>query len=73
LAIQLAGRGKTSIVPSGYQLVAGDHDFHVVNLTPSVTLLTEVKANLDDNSGLPSFYKGMCALTRLISMYAIYG
>ena len=29
----------------GYQLIAGDHDFHVVNLTPSVTLLTDIKPN----------------------------
>ena len=56
LAIQLAPRGKSSIVPAAYELVAGDHDFHVVNLTPSVTLLTEIKANSD--GGLPSLYKG---------------
>ena len=58
LAIQLASRGKSSIVPAGFQLVAGDHDFHVVNLTPSVTLLTEIKPHPDGNGGLPSFYKG---------------
>jgi len=58
LPIQLAARGKASIVPSGFDLVAGDHDFHVVNLTPSVTLLTEVKANPDGSGKLPSFYKG---------------
>ena len=45
-------------MPCGYQLVAGDHDFHVVNLTPSVTLLTEVKANPDGTGKLPSLYKG---------------
>jgi len=53
LPIQLAGRGKANIVPVDYNLVAGD--FHVVNLTPSVTLLTEVKPNLDGNGELPSF------------------
>ena len=58
LPIQLASRGKASIVPAGYDLVAGDHDFHVVNLTPSVTLLTEIKENPDGNGGLPSLYKG---------------
>jgi hypothetical protein len=49
-------------VPYGCQLVAGDHDFHVVNLTPSATLLTEIKANSDGDGGLPSFYKGLYAL-----------
>ena len=44
-------------MPSGYHLVAGDHAFYVVNLTPSVTLLTEVKANPDGNGNLPSLYK----------------
>ncbi len=58
LPIQLAGRGKASIVPVVCNLVAGDHDFHVVNLTPSVTLLTEVKPNPDGNRELPRFYKG---------------
>jgi hypothetical protein len=45
-------------VPVGCDLVAGDHDFHVVNLTPSVTLLTDIKENPDGNGGLPSLYKG---------------
>ncbi len=73
MAIQLASRGNASIVPSGYQLVAGDHDFHVVNLTPSVTLLTEIKADIDGDGGLPSFYKGMYALPRLIDIvFVIY-
>ena len=58
LPIQLASRGKSSIVPIGYQLIAGDHDFHVVNLTPSVTLLTDIKPNENEEGGLPSFYKG---------------
>jgi hypothetical protein len=58
LPIQLASRGKASIVPVGYDLVAGDHDFHVVNLIPSVTLLTGIKETPDGNGGLPSLYKG---------------
>ena len=45
-------------MPSGYDLVAGDHDFHVCNLTPSVTLLTDIKAHPDGNGDLPSLYKG---------------
>ncbi len=62
LPIQLAQRGKSGIVPTGCELVAGDHDFHVVNLTPSVTLVTEVKANLDGTEELPSFYKDVIAI-----------
>ena len=46
-------------MPTGFELVAGDHDFHVVNSTPGVTLPTEVKANLDGSGKMPSFYKGM--------------
>ena len=42
----------------GYDLVVGDHDFHIVNSTPSVTLLTEVKAHRDGNGQLPSLCKG---------------
>ena len=45
-------------MPVGYKLIAGDHDFHVVNLTPSVTLLTDIKPNENGDGGLPSFYKG---------------
>ena len=43
-------------MPLGCELVVGDHDFHVVNLTHSVTLLTKVKKN--PYGGLPSLYKG---------------
>jgi len=69
LPIELAARGKANIVPTGYPLVAEDHDFHVVNLTPSVTLLTEINANLYGNGGSPSFYKGMYALSNYICLY----
>ena len=61
LPIQLAQRGKSCIVPSCCELVAGDHDFHVVKLTPNVTLVTKVKANLDGTEELPSFYKDVIA------------
>jgi len=68
LPIQLTSRGKSSIVFVGYQLIAGDHDFHVVNLTPSVTLLTDIKPNENGEGGLPNFYKGkLCDL--LFYMY----
>jgi hypothetical protein len=51
--------------------VAGDHDFHVVNLTPSVTLVTVVKADPNGNDGgLPSFYKGklICCIVNAITV-----
>jgi hypothetical protein len=43
-------------VPVGYQLIAGDHDFHVVNLTARVTLLADIKPTENNDGGLPSFY-----------------
>jgi hypothetical protein len=58
LPIQLASRGKASIVPVRLDLVAGDHEFHVVNLTLSVIVLTDMKEIPDGNGGLPSMYKG---------------
>ena len=58
LPIQLVQRGKANSVPCGLELVAGDHDFHVCNLTPSVTLLTDIKAHPDGDGELPSLYKG---------------
>ncbi len=55
--------GQSSIVLVGYQLIVSDHDFHVVNLTPSVTLLTDIKPNENVEGGLPSFHKGeLCEL-----------
>jgi hypothetical protein len=64
LPIQLAARGKECMVPACCELVAGDHDFHVVNLTPSVTLLTEVKSDAAKRGSghLPSLYKGLLLL-----------
>ncbi len=71
LPIQLASRGKSSIMPVGYQLIAGNNDFHVVNLTPRVTLLTDIKPNENGEGGLPSFYKGeLCDL--LFNIYYNY-
>jgi hypothetical protein len=67
LPIQLAQRGKASIVPWGFDLVAGDHDFHVCNLTPSVTLLTNIKAHPDGDGRLPSLYKGNIILINAIN------
>lgn len=56
-------------MPVGYQLIAGDHDFHVVNLTPSVTLLTDIKPNENGDGGLPSFYKGATCCSFIFYVY----
>ena len=68
LPIQLAQRGKANIVPSGCELVAGDHDFHVCNLTHSVTLLTDIKAHPDGDGGLPSLYRGKSIVVYCINI-----
>ena len=56
-------------MPVGYQLIAGDHDFHVVNLTPSVTLLTDIKPNENGDGGLPSFYKDATCCSFIFYVY----
>ena len=58
-------------MPIGYPLIAGDHDFHVVNLTASATLLTDIKTNENGEGELPTFYRGkMCDL--LFNIYYNY-
>ena len=52
-------------MPSGCEIVVGDHDFHVVNLTPSVTLLKEVKSDLVGNDDLTSVYKVNCIFSHI--------
>ncbi len=57
-------------MPAGYQLIAGDHDFHVVNrLTPSVTLLTDIKPNENGDGELPSFCKGATYCSFILYLY----
>ena len=45
LADAFGGRGKKSMLPSDVNVVAGDHDFHVVSLTLSVTLEVNISCN----------------------------
>jgi hypothetical protein len=68
LPIQLASMGKVEIVPVGFKLVLIDHDFHVVNLTRE-PLLAKIKANLDGNGELKSFYKGIFVLSRVLNLF----
>ena len=61
LAVQAGARGKVSIVPSDVTVVAGDHDFHVVNLTPIVYLARTVPpASAAEDV---SYYQGQVAVS----------
>ena len=42
LAIGFGGRGRPAIVEDEITMAAGDHDFHKVSLTPSVTLVKRI-------------------------------
>jgi len=64
LPIQMASRGKANIVPTGFELALGDHDFRVVNITPSVTLLTEVKSD-PDGMHVPLCFLHVCLFVTL--------
>jgi hypothetical protein len=57
LAVSFGGRGRCSILPSDCKAIAGDHDFKVVSLTPSVTLRVEVQP--DEGEDGTSFYRGI--------------
>lgn len=54
--ICFGGRNRKSLMPTDVTITALDHDFHVVSLTPSVSLLVEVPSDTDAD---PSFYRGM--------------
>ena len=54
--IEFGGRGRKSIMPTDVNMRALDHNFHVVNLTPSVSLVVEVPTHGDAD---PSFYRGI--------------
>ena len=50
------GRGRSNILPSNVESVAGDHDFYIVNFTPSVRLHVYVKP--DKGQDMISYYRG---------------
>jgi hypothetical protein len=56
LAVSFGGRGRCSILPSDVKAIAGDHDFKIVSLTPSLTLRIDVKPN--EGGGGTSYYRG---------------
>ncbi len=56
LAVAFGGRGRRSILPTDVTSIAGDHDFKIVSLTPSVTLRVDV--SLDEGEDGISYYRG---------------
>jgi hypothetical protein len=67
LAVSFGGRGRCSILPTDVKAVAGDHDFKIVSLTPSVTLRVEVKPDEDEDG--TSYYRGvsrMCLVANIV-------
>eukprot|EP00873_Tetraselmis_striata_P041898 jgi/Tetstr1/462162/TSEL_007227.t1 len=54
--ICFGGRNRKSLMPTDVTITAMDHDFHVVSLTPNVSLLVEVPSDTDAD---PSFYRGV--------------
>jgi hypothetical protein len=49
LAVSFGGRGRCSILPTDVKVIAYDHDFKIVNLTPSVTLRVDDKRDEGEN------------------------
>ena len=47
-----------SILPADIESKAGDHDFHMVSLTPSVTLLVDFDGDINEQDTELSFYRG---------------
>ena len=56
LAVSFGERGRRSILPTDLTSIAGDHDFKIVSLTPSVTLRVDV--SLDEGEDRTSYYRG---------------
>ena len=56
LSVSFSGRGHRSMLPTDMTTVAGDHDFKIVSLTPSVTLSVDVKP--DEEEDCSSYYRG---------------
>ena len=56
--IAFGGRGRTSILPADVEAKAGDHDFHVVSATPSVSLVVDIDGTATAEVGRTSFYQG---------------
>ncbi len=69
LAVSFGGRGRCSILPTDAKAIAGDHDFKIVSLSPSVTLRVEVRP--DEGEDCTSYFRGKCILY-LYSAHNLY-
>ena len=69
LAVSFGGRGRCSILPTDVKAVAGDHDFKIVSLTPSVTLRVDVKP--DEGEDGTSYYRGEVVSFSVICMFTL--
>ena len=56
LPASFGGHGRSNILPSNVEAVAGDHDLHVVNFTPSVCLHVDIKP--DEGEDMILYYRG---------------
>ena len=56
LPVSFGGRDRNNILPSNVESVAGDHDFYIVNFTPSVYLHVDIKP--DEGQDMISYYRG---------------
>ena len=63
LVVSFGGRSQCSILLADVKAIAGDHDFKVVSLTPSVTLRVEVQP--DEGEDGTSYYRGKIAFVPL--------
>jgi hypothetical protein len=61
LAVGFGGRGRRSIMPTDVTTVAGDQDFKVVSLTPSVTLRVKISPN--EGEDCTYYYQGVPPLS----------
>ena len=55
LAVGFGGRGPQNILPTEVAAIAGDDDFKIASLTPSVTLRVDVKA--EEREDTTSYYR----------------
>jgi len=69
LVVGFGGQGRHSILPTNVQAVAGDHDFKIVSLTPSVTLRVDVKHGEEEDG--TSYYRVMSLFYYLLLMLLI--
>jgi hypothetical protein len=65
--VSFGGRGRSNILLSNVESVAGDHDFHIVNFTPSVCLHVDIKP--EEGQDMISYYKGKSPVFLIIRYF----